>query len=65
MENQILRQTTSALLSNYIAVLLRQNNLTSEQLSKLTGVKLELLEDFLDKLIDEGKIDLKEAHLFP
>ncbi|MEK6863095.1 MAG: hypothetical protein AABW53_00140 [Nanoarchaeota archaeon] len=64
MENQILHQTTSSLLSNYIAVLLRQNNLTSEQLSKLTGVKLDMLEDFLDKLIDGGKIDLKEGIYF-
>ena len=64
MENQILRQTTAALLGNYIIVLLRQNNLTSEQLSKLTGVKIDMLEDFLDKLIDEGKIDLKEGIYF-
>lgn len=64
MENQILHQTTAALLSNYVAVLLRQNNLTSEQLSKLTGIKQEMLEDFLDKLIDEGKIDMKEGIYF-
>ena len=64
MENQVLHQTTAALLGNYITVLLRQGNLTSEQLSKLTGVKLEMLEDFLDKLIDAGKIDMKESIYF-
>lgn len=59
-ENEVLKINTAALLKNYITVLLKQNNLTSVQLSKFTGVNQDKLEDFLDQLIDEGKIDLKE-----
>lgn len=59
LENDHLRKTASALLKNYLQVLLAKNNLTSDQLSKLTGVNKDKLEDFLDKLIDEGKIELK------
>lgn len=49
------------LLRNYITLLLRQQSLSSDQLSQLTGVSKEKLEDFLDQLIDKGKIDLKEG----
>ena len=59
-ENDMLKINTAALLKNYITVLLKQNNLTSAQLSNFTGVNKDKLEDFLDQLIDEGKIDLKE-----
>ena len=59
IEREILQQNMTALLKNYILVLLSKNQLTSEQLSKLTGVDKEKLEDYLDLMIDEGKIDLK------
>lgn len=51
-----LRKSTKSLLQNYVMVLLRKSVLSSEQLSKLTGVGKERLEDFLDDLIDQGKI---------
>jgi len=51
-------------LNNYILVLLSKGNLTSEQLSGLTGVNKDKLEDYLDKLIDAGKVDLKEGIYF-
>ena len=60
-ENDMLKQNTGYLLKNYITVLLSQQNLTSERLSSLTGVKKEKLEDYLDKLIDEGRVDLKDG----
>lgn len=60
-ENDIIKHNTSSLLKNYITVLLGQQNLTSEQLSNLTGVNKDRLEDYLDSLIDEGKVDLKEG----
>lgn len=60
-ENDILKHNTGSLLKNYITVLLGQQNLTSEQLSKLTGVNKDRLEDYLDNLIDEGRVDLKEG----
>jgi len=64
LENDHLQRNMSLLLKNYILVLLTQNNLTSEQLAKLTGVNKDKIEDFLDKLIDEKKVDLKEGMYF-
>ncbi|HLD33478.1 MAG TPA: hypothetical protein VJB66_02045 [Candidatus Nanoarchaeia archaeon] len=48
-----LRKNIHDLLKNYVTLLLRHNALTAEQLSKLIGVKKEILEDFLDTLIDK------------
>ncbi len=64
MENDILRRNLGALLGNYITILLSNQNLVSEQLSKLTGMDKDKLEDFLDQLIDQGKVDLKEGIYF-
>lgn len=64
VENQLTNKSLATLLNNYVVVLLRSNNLTSEQLSKYTGMNIEILEDYLDKMIDEGKIDLKEGIYF-
>ena len=63
-ENDQLKKSMSGLLNNYILVLLSKGNLTSEQLSGLTGVNKDKLEDYLDKLIDAGKVDLKEGIYF-
>ena len=59
MESDSLRKNMGSLLKNYITILLSKKSLTSNELSQLTGVTLDKLEDFLDQLIDEGKIDLK------
>lgn len=64
IENQLTNQSLARLLSNYITLLLRDHNLSSEQLSKLTGMNIDILEDYLDKMIDEGKVDLKEGIYF-
>lgn len=64
VENQLTNQGLARLLSNFITILLRDHNLSSEQLSKLTGMNIDVLEDYLDKMIDEGKIDLKEGIYF-
>ena len=61
LENEHQRKNTQDLLGNYIVVILRSQNLTSAQLSHLTGVNQDQLEDFLDQLIDQKKIDLKEG----
>ena len=63
-ENDHLKHNLADLLKNYITILLRNNNLTSPQLSAMIGLSQEALEDFLDQLIDEGKIDLKEGIYF-
>ena len=60
-ENDFLKKNMGGLLKNYVTVLLRGRGLTSEQLSQLMGMHKDKLEDFLDQLIDEGKIDLKEG----
>lgn len=60
MEKDFLLKNTQDLLHNYIHILLTKKSLTSAQLSSLTGIAQDKLEDFLDKLIDEGKIELKE-----
>src|SRR3989344_4341627 len=64
MENQLTNNSLAKLLNNFIVILLHDHNLSSEQLSKLTGMKIDILEDYLDKMIDEGKIDLKEGIYF-
>ena len=61
VENGILQKSVTILLRNYILFLLKNNNFSSVQLSQLTGVEQNRLEDFLDQLIDEGKINLKEG----
>ena len=59
VENDVLARNTGNLLKNYITVLLGKQSLTSEQISRLTGVLQDRLEDFLDQLIDEQRVDLK------
>ena len=61
LENEHLRKNTQDLLKNYIIILLGNQNLTSVQLGRFTGVNIDQLEDFLDQLIDEKRIDLKEG----
>lgn len=61
IENKILNSSLGGLLKNYVVVLLTKGNLTSKQLSNLTGIDQDKLEDFLDQLIDEGKIDLNDG----
>ena len=63
-ESDLWRKNIHDILGNYIILLLSQNRLNSTQLSGLTGVEQDKLEDFLDILIDEGKIDLKEGLYF-
>ena len=60
-ENDYLKKNMAALLKNYLIVLLSKGQLTALQLHKLTGVEQNKLEDYLDLLIDEGKVDLKEG----
>ncbi len=64
LENDHLKNDRHNLLKNYITILLRQHNLSADALSHYTGVVKDKLEDFLDELIDEGKIDLKEGVYF-
>ena len=64
MENDSIKLNMTGLLGNYVQVLLHQGNKSAEQLSGITGVHQDLLEDFLDKMIDDGKIDLKEGIYF-
>lgn len=64
IENQLTNNSLAKLLNNYIVILLRSNNLTSKQLSIYTGMNIDVLEDYMDKMIDEGRIDLKDGIYF-
>lgn len=64
LENEHLIRNMNLLLRNYILILLTHNRLTSEQLSRFTGVHKDKIGDFLDKLIDEKKVDLKDGVYF-
>ncbi len=64
LETSSLRKSLSGLIRNYVLFVLRQQNLSAENLQKATGIQLNLLEDFLDQMIDEGKVDLKEGIYF-
>jgi hypothetical protein len=55
-ENLFLKQNSSALVLNYLTVLLVNKKRTIEDLEKLTSIKKEELKPFLDKLVKEGKI---------
>jgi len=59
LESDYLKKNSGILLKNFIFVILARSPMTSEQLSRLSGVKTEQIEDILDKFIDEGKVDLK------
>ena len=60
-ENNQLNKNMAGLLRNYLLVLLSSKGFDANQLSKLTGVNQDKLEDYLDKLIDEGRIELKDG----
>ncbi len=64
MEHDSAVRNASIVLRNYILFLLANKSFASEEISKLTGVEQEKVEDFLDKLIDEKKVDLKEGKYF-
>lgn len=61
VENQFLKKNLGGLLKNYVTVLLSKGSINSGQISKLTGMDKDKLEDFLDQMIDKGEIDLKEG----
>jgi len=58
-----LRKSVNTLLKNYVILLLRKQNMNSEQLSNLTGVEKNRMEDFLDTLIDMGDVE-REGELY-
>ena len=58
MKNDLTSRNMAGLLRNYILVLLSKNKLTLTQLSSFTGVAEDKLGDYLDKLIDDKKVDL-------
>lgn len=53
-----LHQNIHNLLKNYLTVLLSKGELTSEQISKFTGLDPDTIEDFLDTLIDQKKVEM-------
>ncbi len=61
IENDVLKKNATLLVKNNLLILLAKGSMNSENLSKYTGVAKDKLEDFLDKLIDDDKIELKDG----
>jgi len=61
MENDHLKINMGKLLKNYLTVLLGKGDLDLGQISGLTGVPEEKLGDYLDKMIDEGLVKMKQG----
>ena len=62
MKHEVNAINMARLLSNYILILLSKNKLTLQQLSGFTGVSEDKMGDYLDKLIDDKKVDLEGEH---
>lgn len=60
-ENDLQKRNVSLLLRNFVSMLLTKNNLDLPTLGKLTGVSEQELGDFLDYLIDQKIVDLKDG----
>ncbi|MBT4651571.1 hypothetical protein HOC13_03550 [Candidatus Woesearchaeota archaeon] len=60
-ENDSLKKNMSRLLSNYLVILLGKKEMTSEEMSKYTGVDKAKVEDFLDSLLDKGTVKMKDG----
>lgn len=60
MKNQgdFLDKNMKSLLKNFLLVILSSRESTSEELVNITRVNKEALEDFLDVLVDEGKVEM-------
>ena len=56
MENQFLRNNTNKLLKNMITLLLLKDGRKCEELAKITGIKPEDLQVFLDKMVEENEL---------
>jgi hypothetical protein len=59
VENDIYKKNMTRLFRNYVTVLLSKNDLTSDQISQLTGVPTDLIEDYLDIMIDENRVKME------
>lgn len=56
MEVIFLKKNMNKLLTNYVIILLKGQELTAEQLGKAIGLQQTVLEEFLDMLVDQKKI---------
>lgn len=60
-ENTFLKKNLNAMMKNTIAVALAPGMISSDKLSKITGIKEEELTKILKSMIDEGKIKQKDT----
>ena len=58
VEVQYLKKNMTGLFRNYLTVLLSNRQLTALQISTLTGVPQDAVEDYLDVLIDEKVVKM-------
>ncbi len=59
-ERDFLKRNLNTMITNAIAVLIKINKNTLEELSKYTGINKKEMRIFLDKLLKEGKIKKEE-----
>lgn len=62
-ENQFIKRNMNTLLQNNIMLLLKIGSKSLEQISRLTGIEKQELENFMDNLVKENKIK-KEGEVY-
>ena len=60
-ENKAFNMSINHMIRNIVMISLAQNNLEMDALVKFTGVKEDQLKPFLDKMVEEKKIEEKEG----
>ena len=60
-ENTFLKRNMNLLMYNFLRVLITQEKRTLKNLSKLTGVDEKRLGMYLDKMVDDKRIELVEG----
>ena len=61
LESEHSNVSMNKLLRNYVMILLNEQDLSLEQLSKFTGIKEDLLGDYLDELIDKKILEMENG----
>jgi hypothetical protein len=60
-ENQFLKNNMHALIKNFVSILLINRSLSSEQLSKVVGMEKQELENFLEIMIKENRLNKEDG----
>ncbi len=61
LESEHSNVSMNKLLRNYVVMLLNERDLSMEELSKFTGIKEEVLGDYLDGLVDQKILEMEKG----